>query len=195
MQSNYPIPDILKQLFTSIYPLPEHILQEIDSIIRFKTIKKKELLLKEGQVCKYIYFVEKGLLRSYYYDDDNEITTWFMKENDFVISVKSFYLQAKSTEYIQAIEDCTLYYISYEELNKLYVKHHSFCLIGTVLTQQYYIKSEERLLNLRQNSAIARYKFLINAHPDILNRCTNKIIASYLRITVETLSRIRGMKN
>jgi CRP-like cAMP-binding protein len=195
MQLNTQMPEVLRQLFLSIYPLPVDVLKDIDSIIRFKTIKRKELLLREGQVCKYIFFVEKGLLRSYYYDEESEITTWFMKENDFVISVKSFFLQEKSVEFIQAIEDCSLYYISYEELNKLYLKHHSFCLIGTVLTQQYYIKSEDRLLNLRQNSALARYKFLINNHPDIMNRCTNKMIASYLRITEETLSRIRAIKN
>ncbi|MBS1671271.1 MAG: Crp/Fnr family transcriptional regulator [Bacteroidetes bacterium] len=195
MHHNTELPEILKQLFLSIYPLEEIVLNEIAYVLRHKTINRKELLLKEGQICKYIFFVEKGLLRSYYYDEENEVTTWFMKENDFVISVKSFYLQEKSTEYIQALEGCSLYYISYEELNKLYLKHHSFCVIGTILTQQYYIRSEERLLNLRQSSAIARYKFLINSHPDILNRCTNKMIASYLRITEETLSRIRAIKN
>ncbi|MBS1643253.1 MAG: Crp/Fnr family transcriptional regulator [Bacteroidetes bacterium] len=195
MHHNTELPEILKQLFLSIYPLEEIVLNEIAYVVRHKTINRKELLIKEGQICKYIFFVEKGLLRSYYYDEENEVTTWFMKENDFVISVKSFYLQEKSTEYIQALEGCSLYYISYEELNKLYLKHHSFCVIGTILTQQYYIRSEERLLNLRQSSAIARYKFLINSHPDILNRCTNKMIASYLRITEETLSRIRAIKN
>ncbi|MBS1627717.1 MAG: Crp/Fnr family transcriptional regulator [Bacteroidetes bacterium] len=195
MKQNTELPEILKQLFLSIYPIEEIVLKEIASVLKYKTINRKELLLKEGQVCKYIFFVEKGLLRSYYYDEENEVTTWFMKENDFVISVKSFYLQEKSTEYIQALEECYLYYISYEELNNLYLKYHSFCIIGTFLTQQYYIRSEDRLLNLRQKSALIRYKFLIKNHPDIINRCTNKIIASYLKISKETLSRIRALKN
>ena len=118
-----------------------------------------------------------------------------MKEDDFLISVKSFYLQEKSIENIEAIEDCSLYFISFEKLKSLYLKYHSFSIIGTVLTQQYYIRSEDRLFNLRKNSALLRYKFLLENHPDIILRSPNKHIASYLGITEETFSRLRGVRN
>ena len=75
MHHNTELPEILKQLFLSIYPLEEIVLNEIAYVVRHKTINQKELLLKEGQICKYIFFVEKGLLRSYYYDEENEVTS------------------------------------------------------------------------------------------------------------------------
>ncbi|MES2329300.1 MAG: hypothetical protein V4539_06820 [Bacteroidota bacterium] len=84
------IPKILIELFNSIYPLEEEVLGEIASYLKCKSVKKKELLLKQGQICKNIYFIEKGLIRSFYNDGPNHITTWFMKENDIAISVKAF---------------------------------------------------------------------------------------------------------
>jgi CRP-like cAMP-binding protein len=188
------IPQSLLVLFNSIEPLSHEIESEIASLLQHKVVQKKELLLRAGQICKHIYFIEKGLLRSYYFEDDNEVTTWFMKENDLIISVKSFFLQTESVENIEAIEEVSLHYISFDALMKLYNKHHSFCTIGRVLTQHYYIKSEERLLNIHKKEALAKYHYLLQQHPDIISRSPLKHIASYLGITIETLSRLRAKR-
>ncbi|MDI9365588.1 MAG: Crp/Fnr family transcriptional regulator [Flavobacterium sp.] len=188
------IPETLLAIFNSIVPLKTEVLAEIGEILEFKTLKKKELLLKEGQTSKHIYFIEKGLIRSFYTETDAEITTWFMKENDLIISVKSFYMQVPSTESLEAIEDCELYYISHQSLNALYMKCHSFNTIGRILTQHYYMLSEDRLLNLRKKEAITRYKHLLQYHPEIILRSPLKYIASYLGITIETLSRLRAKR-
>jgi CRP-like cAMP-binding protein len=68
-------------------------------------------VLKEGQVCDNIYFIEQGYLRSFYLKDGKEITAWFMKENDVIVSVNSFFKREPSYEYIQAIEDSILHYV------------------------------------------------------------------------------------
>lgn len=188
------IPVALLQICNAITPMQANVVADIEQALEYKFLKKKDLLLKEGQVNKHIYFIEKGLIRSFYTEEDNEITTWFMKENDLIISVKSFFIQAPSTESLEAIEDCDLYYISHKSLNELYNKYQSFNTIGRVLTQHYYMLSEERLLNLRKKEALTRYQHLLQYHPQIAMRSPLKYIAAYLGITIETLSRLRAKR-
>lgn len=188
------LPESLQKVFLSIYPLETEVLTEIIQHLEIKELKKKELLLKQKQVCKHIYFVEKGFLRSFYTEGKTEVTTWFMKENDFIISVQSFFEQKASMESIEAIEDCLLYYISYDNLLYLYQKFHSFALVGLILTQHYYMQSEDRLFNIRKKDVFERYKYLLATHPEIILRCPLKHIASFLGITLETLSRLRGRR-
>ena len=157
-------------------------------------IPKKEFILKEGRICYNIYFVKKGLLRCYYFKDDKEICAWFMKETDIIFSVESFLNQVPSRENIQAIEDCTLYFIEYEELQYLYHHCPEFNFVGRVLTEKYYQLSEQRLYSLRMQKALERYNFILNHFPQIILRVPSKYIASYLGITEETLSRIRAFK-
>lgn len=117
-----------------------------------------------------------------------------MKENDIVISVKSFFCREPSHESIQAIEDTICYSVSFDELNDLYKRFPLLNLNGRLLTTHYYILSEERLYIIRKQKAFDRYKYLIEKHPEILFRAPIKYIASYLGINTETLSRIRGKK-
>ena len=187
-------PATLLAIFNNIILLENEVIEKIEEILEYKVLRKKELLLREGLICNHIYFIEKGLVRSYYTEDDNEVTTWFMKENDLIISVKSFFQQTPSTENLEALEDCELYYIRYQNLSALYIRYHSFDIIGRTLTQHYYILSEERLLNLRKKEAITRYKYLVKYHPQIIIRSPLKYIASYLGITMETLSRLRAKR-
>lgn len=188
------IPDKLLSLMNATMPLEQSVLEAIEMHLLHKTIRKKEWLLQPGETSKYLYFVEKGLLRSYYYDTTHEITNWFMREGELVIAVESFYQQKPANEYIQAIEDCELYYISYQSLMALYNQYHGFCLIGCALTQLYYVKAEERMKNVRKKQVIERYRFLLEYHPQIIQRSPLTYIASYLGITLETLSRLRAKR-
>ncbi len=194
MSNTTNMPTVLLQICNAIVPLEDEVIAAIEQALTYKPLKKRELLLKEGQTSKHIYFIESGLIRSFYTEGETEITTWFMKENDLIISVKSFFQQVPSIENLEAVEDCALYYISYKNLDELYTKYQSFNTIGRVLTQHYYIMSEERLLNLRKKEAITRYKYLLQYHPQIIMRCPLKHIASYLGITIETLSRLRAKR-
>lgn len=188
------IPDKLLALLHATVPLGQEALDAIETHLTRKCICKKEWLLQPGDTSRNLYFVESGLLRSYYYDAQHEITNWFMREGELVISVESFYQQKPANEYIQAIEDCELYYISYDSLITLYRSFHSFCMAGCFLTQQYYIKAEERLKNVRKKQIIDRYQFLLAHHPQIVQRSPLTYIASYLGITLETLSRLRAKR-
>ncbi len=192
--NNIKLPENLLKIFNSIIPVDELLIAAIEKTLHYKKITKHDILLKQGQVSKYIYFIEKGLIRSYYNEGDTEVTTWFMKETDLIISVKSFFMQVETVETLQALEDCELYFISFESMHHLYKQFNSFNTIGRVLTQHYYMLSEERLLHIRKKDALEKYKHLLIHHPEIVLRSPLKYIASYLGITIETLSRLRAKR-
>ena len=116
-----------------------------------------------------------------------------MKEGDVIISVESYFKQQPSKENIQAIEDCELICISYDDLQVIYTKFPEFNFIARILTEKYYTLSEQRLFSLRMQRANERYAYLMRDYPEIIQRVPSTFIASYLGITLETLSRIKHM--
>lgn len=188
------MPSLLVNYLNTVYPLSEALKERLSSIIQTKEIPKKTFLLKEGEISNYIYFIEKGFIRSYYVKEGKEITAWFMGDNDFIISVDSFYKRCKSYEYIETIEDSLVHFIHYDELEKLYKDFLEFNVIGRILTTHYYILSEERVYSMRKQTAEERYDFLTEKHSEILLRAPLTQIASYLGISLETLSRVRSKK-
>ena len=91
------------QLLNLVQSIPVPLREHLVTILRQKKLKKREFLLRAGEVCRNIYFIRKGMLRCYYLKDDMEICSWFMKEGDLVISIESFYGQTASKEYLQAL--------------------------------------------------------------------------------------------
>lgn len=187
--------EALLKYLESIYPMSDGCKEKLASILKLKELPKKELLLRAGHICQHIYFIQKGLLRCYYYRNDVEICSWFMKEGDVIVSVESFFKQAVSYESIQALEDCELYYIHYKELQEIYRTFPEFNFIARVLTEKYYCLSEQRLYSLRMMRAHERYDYLLEFHPELVLRVSSKYIASYLGITPEMLSKIKSGKN
>jgi CRP-like cAMP-binding protein len=180
------------QFLNSIYPLSEQHVQHLSKVLKTQTFAKKSFLLKTGQICNHIYFIETGLARCFYIKDGIEISSWFMKEGDMIISVESFLSQKESHEAIQALEDMIVHYVSYEELQFIYKNFLEFNIIGRVLTEKYYTLSEQRLFSLRMMRAQERYDFMSKNHQELIQRVPSLHIASYLGITKETLSRIRA---
>ena len=118
-----------------------------------------------------------------------------MRENDFIISIVSFYSRQPAQEYIELLEDCILWSITYDQLQQLYRDFPEFNAIGRLLTEKYYVLSERRTQNLRMQTAPERYKQLVTDFPAIFQRVPLKYIASHLGISPETLSRLRGQRN
>jgi CRP-like cAMP-binding protein len=163
-------------------------------VLKRQTVEKKTQLLQAGQVCNQLWFINQGLARAYYFKEDKEITSWFMMETDFIISVRSFFGQQRSYEYIEMLEPSELVSITYSDLQELYATYSEFNQVGRILTERYYARSEERLFQLRMNTAQERYDALLMAHPTIFQRASLKQIASYLGLTPETLSRLRAKR-
>jgi CRP/FNR family transcriptional regulator, anaerobic regulatory protein len=185
--------DILKFL-DAIYPLSEPSKNYFASTLKLRKVAKKEYLLKAGHVCRNIFFVKKGIVRCFYINKSIEVSSWFMKEGDIIISVESFFQQKPSKENVQALEDCTVYSMEYPELQYLYKNYMETNYIGRVLTEKYYTLSEQRISSLRMPLISDRYQYLMKNHPDLIQRVPSKYIASYLRVTEQSLSRIRGKR-
>lgn len=149
-------------------------------------------ILEIGQRCNDLYFVEKGLLRGYYFDEGKEITNWFAQEDEFATCFYSFVAIKPSFEVIQAIEDTQLIRLPYAALQNLYITFPETERLGRIITENYYIRLEERLLNIQFKTAKERYHTFMASKPSLLLRCPLGQIASYLGITQETLSRIRA---
>jgi CRP-like cAMP-binding protein len=178
----------------SIHPLSEALRSHLTRVVKIREIRKRELLLKAGQVDREIYFIRKGLLRCYYLKDEKEVSSWFMKEGDTIVSIESFYDQVESYENIQALEDSELYYIRFEELEEIYHQFPDFNFIGRELTVKYLKLWAQQLYGIRMLSAEERYLYLRERQPEILLRVPSKYLASYLDINEITLSKIRGKR-
>ena len=185
---------MLSNLFTfmnSIRPLSEELKQVLSENLEIIEVPKRHMLLKDGQTCNYIHVVVNGLLRMYYIKDGEEICSRFMDKTQMAISVKSFYSRTPGYEYIETLEPCTLARIHYDSLQKIYRNNDDFNFIARVITEQYFIRSEERLFLIRKHSAEERYLYFTQHYPEFVQRIPLMYIASYLGVTLETLSRIR----
>lgn len=184
----------LLTLISSIQPLSSELKEHLYQHLKTRELSKKGILLKAGHICRNIYFIEKGLLRCFYHKSDVEVSSWFMKEDDFIISIESFYQQRESYESIQALEDSVLYYLSYNELQFAYRNFPEFNFIGRILTEKYHELWAQQLYALRMQTAHERYQWLLTNHAELVLRVPGKYIASYLGIEETTLSKIKNHK-
>ena len=182
----------LLRYLRSIHPLSEALRDHLEDIVKEKKLARKDYLLKAGQICSNIYFIEKGLLRSYYFKGEKEISSWFMKEGDICIAVESFFTQQYGQENIQALEDCVVHYISYEDLQRIYRDFGEFNIIGRILVERCYLLTVQRITAMWMQRAHDRYDWLANQFPDLLQRVPAKYLASYLGITEVMLSNIKS---
>jgi CRP-like cAMP-binding protein len=187
----------LRQLLdrlSEIATLNEAVVVELQNVLKIEQFAKDDFVLKEGGAAKKLYFVESGLLRGFHYKEGKEIINWFCNEGQFATSMYSFVSQKASYENIQAIEPATLYAITFDDLQKLYKNYPTFDKIGRLLTEQYYVALEERIMSLQFQTAIERYQSLMQNENYLLQRVSLGMIALYLGISQETLSRIRSKK-
>ena len=155
-------------------------------------LAKNEFLVTNGKRCRHLYFLQQGALRGYYTLEGKEITHWFAFENDFVTSFHSFITGQPAVENIQLLEGSILWSMSREKLNVLLDCFPEVERLVRIIYENYYIRLEERFINSQFKSAAERYQNLLEQSPHIVERVPLGYIASYLGISQETLSRIRG---
>jgi len=175
-------------------PMSEGLKMRLYELLKREEFKKKHKLLRVGQKCERIYFVETGLLRCFVRRGEDEICKWFMREGDVVISIVSFFKQVPGKETIETLEDCVVYSITFDELNELYREFPEFLWIGKRLTEEYYCRFEETADDLRMKYIKELYSDWSINNPQLVNRVTDTHLASYLGTTLPTLSRAKAAK-
>ncbi|WP_294286159.1 Crp/Fnr family transcriptional regulator [uncultured Chryseobacterium sp.] len=157
-----------------------------------KKIQKNQFLLQYGEICRYIYFVEKGLLKMYSIDKNGkEHIIQFAPESWLISDRSSLYFNEKSVYYIEAVEDSEILMLPPDFINKL-TEGFPISLEQSDILLQKHIKSlQDRINSLLAETAEERYMKFIKMYPDLLLRVPQWMIASYLGITPESLSRVR----
>jgi len=182
----------ISNFLTTFVPFTDDELKDILTHFEIEQIPKNQVLIKEGQVCNKLYFVEQGLGRSYYLKKDGkEVTQWFFGVGDFMSSADSFFKQSPSFYYLEILEDSILYSISHEKLDLLLAKYHKMEKFIRLLSTEMFSKFVHKLNAIQFQTARERYDYMIADFPDIAHRVPLSHIASYLGMTQETLSRIR----
>lgn len=182
----------MKAVFQTIQAIPQVELDLLDLFITTRKLKKGELLLTESQVCNEIFFIKSGILRSYFFNhQDDEITNCFAFENEFMASLSSFITQKPAEENIQAIADTELQVISRESLERLYKLGLHWQEIGRKLTEIEFVTLQKRMISFQKFSATQRYEELYKNHKKYLQLIPLQYLASYLFVTPRHLSRIR----
>ncbi|EFK36158.1 MULTISPECIES: Crp/Fnr family transcriptional regulator [Chryseobacterium] len=186
----------LLEFLGSIHSMSPELRAALFSNTHLVKVNKKHILLDIDEIQKSLFFIVKGIVRSYYLDSyGKDTTSWLLFEGDLAISVYSFFSQKRSFEVLETVEDTSLLVLSYENLMMLYQIFPEFNYIGRILTEHYYIKAEEKANELRVFSATERYHHLLEKYPNIIARIPLGMISSYLGITQSTLSRIRAKKD
>jgi CRP-like cAMP-binding protein len=178
--------------FKETVPLTMEEQEHVKTFLTPKKLRKKQYLLQEGDACKYIAFVEKGVLRSYTIDENGgEHILQFALEG-WLISDLSSFLTGEPADYaIDALEDCELVLISRsanEELMRTFPKYESW--MRELITAAY-IALQRRITSIISQSVENRYNSLTATYPHIVQRVPQHMIASFMGVTPETLSRVR----
>jgi len=186
--------ELLQKAITAISPLSTESMDAFVRAWKHWTTQKDFFLLKENTISDYIYFIEKGVARIYYYKNDKEITEWVALDGQFFLSISSFFQRTPSYLIIQTIEPSLVYGIHHNDLMKLADEHHEIERLLRKMVTLSLILSQERMDSIQFESAQQRYEKLLKTSPQIVQRVPLTYIASFLGITLETLSRIRSNK-
>lgn len=164
--------------------------------LKVKSLKKKDYLLKEGQVCIANHFVAKGCLRMFYITEEgNEQMIQFAIDNWWMTDYMSFDAQKPSQFNIQAVENSEIIYFEKKMLEDLYNKLPKMERYFRIIIQKAYAASVMRLRYIFTQSGEERFRHFNESFPDFVQRVPQYMLASYLGFSAEFLSKIRAKKN
>jgi len=180
------------QFFKSLQILSDKDLQIMEGLPISKTLKKGTFLIQEGKICNEIAFIQSGILRSFYINNEgDEITTCITFENQLMSAFSSFITQKPTEENIQAIMDTELLILKRSDMDMLYEKSSAWQKVGKYLTEMQYVEMEQRIVSFQKHTAKQRYETLIEQHSNYLKYIPLQFLATYLGITPRHLSRLR----
>jgi len=162
----------------------------INEAFERKLFAKNEIILEEGSICRYFYFLQTGLIRCYTYYDGTDITKYFTAAPYCFTSLESFRKQIPAEESIQTLEESVIWFARYNKLELLKTLS-SWNEFTTKLLQEVQQFSRISLLEIKTKTADQRYKELLVNKPEVIQRIPLKYLSGYLGVAPQSLSRIR----
>ena len=173
--------------------------EDVDSFLTYfdkRIIKKKQFVIQPDFVAKYRIYVAKGAFRAYVIDEDGQEHTISLAMEDWWISdPNSYYFQKPATMFVQALEDSIIFQLEYDTEKMLKEKFIQFESFFRFTAERGFAYTQRRLIASLTLSAEERYKEFIKTYPDFIQRIPQYIVASYLGMTTEYLSRIRNKES
>lgn len=163
----------------------------IAGLFHKKTLRKGEYLLEAGNICRYVIFIETGLVRYYINQDGEEKTNYFNKEGEFVCDYLSFLPQIPSWVNIQALEDTVVWVINHHDLQQFYKEVTHGERFGRLGIEEVFVQVIGQIGSLYTDAPDVRYTKFVATFPDLVQRIPQYYIASYVGVKPQSLSRIR----
>ncbi|RXM53242.1 MULTISPECIES: Crp/Fnr family transcriptional regulator [unclassified Chryseobacterium] len=169
-------------------------LKILEEITVTEQLKKGDILLQQGEICRKSSLIVDGVARKFIYTDKKEVTSEFFFKNDIAISFKSYIHQKPSKEVIECLTDVTVETVDYKAFETAKKGFPLLTEYDILLTELYIIWLEDRLFDFHALNATERYEQLLKKSPEYFHHLKLTHIASYLGVSLETLSRIRAKK-
>lgn len=184
---------LLKRYLQANTKLSTQQLDRISQLFKLKKVKRNDILLNAGDICKDLYFVNKGCIRTYYINSEGKDRTRYIAAEGMIgTSLKSFITQKPSFEFVDAIDNSELLYIGHNSFYQLVDEVDEWAVFYRSLLEHAYNHQNKRIESLVTLSAKERYDEVMKDQPEYVQRLPNHILASYLDMSQETLSRLKS---
>lgn len=181
----------IKESLQQLFMLTEAEVTIFLSAFTKRTLHKNEIFIETDKICNKIGLIEKGLFVCVYNKDGKEVVDEFAFEQHFITNYYSFLTHTPSEKEIRCIEDSIIYTINRDHLKKLAAVHPFIERMNNMINEKLFLRAHNRIKSILLDSASERYFQLINQRPDLVQRIPQYMLAAYLNISPETVSRIR----
>ena len=184
--------DIARELARRYSTMTHDELDALESILVPMKFAKGEMILKEGDICKNIYFIDHGLIRQYYHKKGKEVTEHLGEDHTIFMCIESLFKEEPTRLQVEALEQTVVYAMPKQKLEQIALHNVNIQMMYRKILEESLIISQIHADMLRFESAQERYKKLCKQNPQVAMRAPLVYIANYLQMTPETLSRVRA---
>jgi len=174
--------------------LTDEAADELYQNVTTRTFQKDEYPVRSGEICRYIFFISKGLTKTFFYKEDKEFIMRFFSQNESFTVLESFLTQKPSHFTVMALETTTVTLLSYEKMEMLCCKHHCIETLFRKLISMASVMMMKRISEMLEANGTRRYQQFVEENNELLQRINLGDLANYLGITQQSLSRIRSKK-
>lgn len=186
--------DIARELARKYSTMTHDELDILESIIVSKKYAKGEMILREGDICEDISYIDRGLVRQFYFKNDKELTEHIGSDGEIFMCIESLFREEPTHLQVEALEPCIIYCLPKCRLEQVALHNVNIQILYRKILEESLIISQVHADLVRFESAQSRYQKLCKLKPQVVLRAPLVYIASYLQMTPETLSRVRAQK-